>query len=240
MKKQLLYLPLTLLLSYNCNAMEAQSEAQALEEVSQAADAHMIKTFKEHAERIQAFLDEDQEKVAEQSPHVQALKSLSKDMDKLLAAFDVAEANKAAEAAKESDYDSDSEKGLSGGSLTFYRVAKASDQVVEAAREGSIYFKQCLENNASFNALPACTALLNKKTNRLSALLAPLPAHGSVCSLYDYNTSAAKQRLKETIASINDQLDPLWESEKYEGIREDFEHPATIFKLSLKSVSRFF
>ena len=31
-------------------------------------------------------------------------------MDKLLAAFDVAEANKAAEAAKESDYDSDSKK----------------------------------------------------------------------------------------------------------------------------------
>ena len=48
------------------------------------------------------------------------------------------------------------------------------------------------------------------------------------------------QRLKETIASINENLDPLWESEKYEGIREDFEHPATIFKLSLKSVSRFF
>ena len=96
------------------------------------------------------------------------------------------------------------------------------------------------ENNASFNALPACTALLNKKTNRLSALLAPLPAHGSVCSLYDYNTSAAKQRLKETIASINDQHIPLWESEKYEGIREDFEHPATIFETEPKISFSFF
>ena len=126
--------------------MEAQSEAQALEEVSQAADAHMIKTFKEHAERLQAFLDEDQEKVAIHSPHVQALKSLSKDMDKLLAAFDIADADKAAEVGKESNYDSDSERGLSSESLTFYRVAKASDQVVEAAREGSIHFKKYLEN----------------------------------------------------------------------------------------------
>ena len=190
MKKQILFLSLTLLLSYNCGAMEAQSEAQALEDVSRAADAHMIKTFKEHAERIQAFLDEDQEKAAEQSPYVQALKSLSKDMDKLLAAFDVAEADKAAQAVKESNYDSDSEKGLSGGSLTFYRVTKASDQVVEAAREGSIHFKKYLENTdvqnlkATCDALPACAALLNKRTNRLSALLAPLPARGGSCSLY--------------------------------------------------------